>query len=151
MSIVSLAEGLVADRILSDRDVDAILDAARERSKEKPLTQQEISGIMKVVHNATTSISFKKVPALLKALGIFLIVSSFIECVGSGFVFGYYVLFDRSVLLEVLKGFTFSTDVIIIVSLVTSFVSSVVSILVGIRVLKGYRGAASILVLTGLA
>lgn len=151
MSIVSLAEGLVADRILSDRDVDAILDAARERSKEKPLTQEEISGIMKAVRNATTTFSFKKTPAFLKFISIVLIVGGIVDCLASSITLGYLILFDRSILLEVLKAFTLSTNIIIVVSSLTSFLASALSVLVGVRVLRGHRGAASVLVLVGLS
>lgn len=147
--ILELTREVVADGTLDEQGVETILAAARERSKEKPLTTKERTKIMTIVRDRMKGLAFTKLPMPLRILSIILIVSSVL-----GIVSGILTLIpaiESGVLGQALEKITATTAVVVILAAICSFVSAVLSFLVGLRLLKGMRGSASSLINLNIA
>ena len=73
--IFEITREAVADGVLDEQEVEAILAAARERSEEQPLTTKERAEIMNIVRDRMKGIVFSELPMPLRILSIFLIVT----------------------------------------------------------------------------
>ena len=147
--ILDLTREVVADGLLDKSDVETILVAARERSEEKPLTTKERTEIMKIVRDRMKGLSFSELPLPLRVLSILLIVAG-----GLGVAAGIVALLpmiNSGFLEEQLGKITVTTAVVIALAAICSFVSAVLSFFVGVRLIKGLRGAASALINVNIA
>ena len=147
--IFELTRDVVADGFLDDDEVEAILAAARERSKEQPLTTKERSQIMHIVRNSMKGIAFTKLPMPLRVLSVLLIITGILGIVAA--IVALLPMINSGFLEEKLGSMTVTTAVVIILAAVCSFVSTVLSFLVGLRLIKGLRGAASSLINVNIA
>ena len=147
--ILDVTRDVVADGFLDEQDVEAILAAARERSEEQPLTTKERAEVMNVVRDSMKGLAFSKLPMPLRILSIFLIVTGALG-IASGVVI-LHSIFDSNILVEALEKVTATTAGVVIIAAVCSFVSTVLSFLVGLRLIKGMRGAASALINVNIA
>lgn len=149
IDIFQITRDVVADGSLDERDVKTILSAARECSKERPLTTDERHKIMGIVRDRMKGLSFSELPMALRILSILLIVTG-----GLGIAAGVVAILPTThtgILEDVLKEITSTTALVIGLAAVCSFVSAVLSFLVGIRLIKGMRGAASALINANIA
>ena len=147
--IYEVTREVVADGSLTEQGVETILAAARERSKEKPLTSKERSKIMNIVRNRMKGLAFAKLPVPLRILSVFLIISGVL-----GIIFGVITLVDAinsGLLAKALDKITITTAVVIAIAVVCSFASAVLSFLIGLRLIRGMRGAASALINVNIA
>ena len=147
--IFELTRDVVADGFLDDDEVEAILAAARERSKEQPLTTKERSEIMHIVRNSMKGIAFTKLPMPLRVLSVLLIITGILGIVAA--IVALLPMINSGFLEEKLGSMTVTTVVVIVLAAVCSFVSTVLSFLVGLRLIKGLRGAASSLINVNIA
>lgn len=147
--IIDITRNTVTDGLLSEEDVETILAAARERSKSQPLTTKERIEIMDIVRNGTKGIAFSKLPIPLRILSIILIVSSALG-IAAG-VMALLPLINSGFLERALGEITTTTAVVIAIAAICSFASTLLSFLVGLRLLKGKRGAASALINVNIA
>ncbi len=144
IDILEVTRNAVSDGLLDEQDVETILLAARERSEEQPLTTKERSEIMMIVRNRTKGLAFDKLPMPLRVFSILLIAGSILSIVAA--VMALLPLINSGWLQEQLGKITITTAVVIILASVCAFASSVISFLVGYRLIKGRRGAASALI-----
>ena len=142
--IFEVTREVVADGTLDEQGVETILAAARERSKEQPLTTKERSEIMSIVRDRTKGLAFDKIPAPLRVLSIILIVTGILGIISG--VITLLSMFGHGYLAEALKEVTTTTAAVVIIAAVCSFLSALLSLIVGMRLLKGERGAASALI-----
>lgn len=149
VDILKLTQDVVADGRLDEQGVETILSAARERSEKQPLTTKERTEIMSIVRNRMLGLSFSELPMPLRILSILLIITG-----GLGVIAGILALLpmiNSGFLAEALGKITATTAVVIGLAAVCSFVSAVLSLLVGLRLIKGRRGAASALINVNIA
>ncbi len=147
--ILDVTREVVADSSLDEQGVETILAAARKRSEEQPLTTKERTEIMDIVRDRTKGITFDKLPMPLRILSIILIVAG-----GLGIAAGIaalFPLFNSDFLEQTLSEITATTALVIALAAACSFVSAVLSFVVGVRLIKGKRGAASVLINVNLA
>ncbi len=147
--IFAATREVVTDGLLDEQDVKTILDAARERSEKQPLTTKERSEILRIVRERMKDLTFSKLPIPLRVLSIILIAAGLLS-IGAAIV-AVLPMIGNNALEELLKTITTTTAVVIILAAVCSTVSAVLSFVVGIRLLKGRRGAASALINTNIA
>ena len=147
--IFKLTEKVVADGLLDEQDVETILSAVRKRSKKQPLTTKEREQIMGIVHNRTEGITFTKLPLALRILSILLIVSGALG-IASG-IAALFPLFNSDFLENMLSAITATTAAVIGIAAACSFISTVLSFFIGLRLIRGKRGAASVLLNTNIA
>ena len=147
--VFDLTREVVEDGLLDEQDVEAILTAARERSEEQPLTTKERNEIMSIVRDRMKGVAFSKLPMPLRILSILLIVTGALG-IASGVV-TLLSLSDSSILVEALEKVTTTTAVVIAIVAVCSFVSALLSFLIGLRLIRGRRGAASVLINVNIA
>jgi len=147
--IFEVTRDVVADGLLDEQDVETILAAARERSEEQPLTSKERSEIMSIVRNRMKGLSFSKLPTPLRVLSVLLIVAGVLGVAGG--IVALLPMINSGFLEEQLGKITATTAVVIVLAAVCSFVSAVLSFLVGVRLIRGMRGAASALINVNIA
>lgn len=147
--ILELTRSVVSDGYLDEKGVETILAAARERSEEHPLTTKELSKIMSIVRNSTKGMAFSKLPMPLRILSIILIVTGGLS-IASGVV-TLHSLFNSNFLVNALQKVTATTAGVVAIAAICSFVSALLSFFVGLRLMKGMRGAASALINTNIA
>ncbi len=147
--IMEVARDVVADGTLDEQGVETILAAARERSGDRPLTTKERTEIMGIVRDRTKGLAFSKLPMPLRILSVLLIVAGALG-VASGIV-ALLPMINSGFLEEALGKVTATTAVVIAIAAVCSFVSAVLSFFVGVRLIRGLRGAASALVNMNIA
>lgn len=147
--VFEITRDVVADGVLDEKEVETILAAARERSAEEPLTAKERSEIMGIVRNRMKGMSFSELPTALRVLSVILIITGVLGIV-SGIVSLHYLI-SNGVLEKALSTITATTAVVIIIAAICSFASAVLSFLVGLRLIKGLRGAASVLINVNIA
>ena len=147
--ITDLVRDVVADGTLDEQGVETILAAARERSEEQPLTTKERTEIMHIVRDRTKGLAFSKLPMPLRILSILLIVAGALG-VAAG-ITALLPMINSGFLEEALGRITATTAAVIAIAAVCSFVSAVLSFLVGLRLIKGLRGAASALINVNIA
>ncbi|MBQ9021080.1 MAG: putative ABC transporter permease [Eggerthellaceae bacterium] len=147
--ILDVTREVVADGLLDEQDVDTILAAARERSKEQPLTTKERSQIMGIVRGSAKGMAFSKLPVPLRILSVILIVTGALGVASA--VMALLPLVHSGFLEERLGEITATTAVVIAIAAVCSFVSTVLSFFVGLRLIRGRRGAASALINVNIA
>ena len=149
IDVLEVTRDAVSDGLLDKQDVETILTAARERSKEQPLTTKERSEIMKIVRNRMKGLAFSELPTPLRVLSVLLIIAG-----GLGVAAGIVALLpmiNSGFLEEQLGKITATTALVIVLAAVCSFASAVLSFLIGLRLIKGMRGAASILINVNIA
>ncbi len=149
MDLMEVTRNAVADGLLDEQEVETILSAARERSKEQPLTTKERSEIIKIVRDRTKGMAFDKLPMPLRIFAILLIVVSVLGIVAG--IMALLPLINSGWLQEQLGKITITTAVVIVLATVCSFVSAAISFVVGIRLIRGERGAASALININIA
>ena len=149
IDIFELTRETVDDGLLDEQDVEAILAAARERSEEQPLTTKERTEIMRIVRDRMKGIAFSKLPIPLRILSILLIVTGGLGIVSA--IMALLPTIHSGWLEEQLGKITTTTAVVIAIAAVCSFVSTVLSFFVGLRLIKGKRGAASALINVNIA
>lgn len=149
MDIVEYARSLVEDKDLSDEDTRLILEAARNRSQDEPLTQKEIDDILKTVRVNTTSITYEEVPRVWRALAIFLLVFGGLTVVSIGYL--AWNIVGTGIIAGELDKLTVTSGVLAIITATCDFAAVVLSVFVGVRLLRGHRGKASVLILVGLS
>ena len=149
IDILDLTRDIVADGSLDEKGVETILAAARERSEEQPLTSKERMEIMKIVRNRMRGLSFAELPLPLKVLSIFLIVTGFLG-ITSGIITLFSII-NGGYLEKALEMITTTTAVVVAIAAACSFVSALLSFFIGLRLIKGMRGAASALINTNIA
>ena len=147
--VFEITRDVVADGVLDEKEVEVILAAARERSAEEPLTAKERSEIMGIVRNRMKGMSFSELPTALRVLSVILIITGVLGII-SGVVSLHYMM-SGDVLEKALSTVTATTAVVIIIAAICSFASAVLSFLVGLRLIKGLRGAASVLMNVNIA
>lgn len=144
VNVLEVAKRVVADGTLNEEGVNAILEAARKRSEVEPLTQKEQSEIMRAVRDRTRGFAFDKLPIPLRILSVFLIVTGAL-----GVISGVMTLLspaDMGMVADTLKDLTATTIAVVAIIAIASFASAVLSFLVGIRLIRGRRGAAGALI-----
>ena len=142
--VFDVTRDVVADGTLNKEGVEAILAAARERSEEQPLTTKERNEIMGIVFDRTKGLAFSKLPTPLRVLSVLLIITGALG-IASG-VITLLSLSESNIVVEALQKITATTAVVIALVAICSFASAVLSFLVGLRLIKGKRGAASALI-----
>jgi uncharacterized membrane protein len=142
--ILEVTRDVVADGFLSEEDVETILAAARERSEEQPLSTKERTAIMKIVRNRMKGLAFSELHMPLRILSILLIAAGVLGVVSA--IVALLPMIDSGYLEEMLGTITATTAVVIALAAACSFVSAILSFLVGLRLIKGLRGAASALI-----
>ena len=147
--VFEVARDAVADGLLDEQEVEIILTAARERSEEQPLTTKERAEIMNIVRDSMKGLAFSKLPVPLRVLSILLLVTGALGIVSG--VVTLHSIFDSNILVEALEKVTATTAGVVIIAAICSFVSTVLSFLVGLRLIKGMRGAASALINVNIA
>lgn len=147
--IMELTREVVADGQLDDQDVETILAAARERSEQQPLTTKERHEIMDIVRDRMHGLTFSQLPMPLRILSIFLILAGVSE-IASGIMTLVSVI-NSGALEKALSAVTATTTLVVVLSAACAFVSAVLSVFVGVRLVKGMRGAASVLINVNIA
>ncbi len=147
--ILDVVRDVVADGLLDEQGVETILAAARERSEKQPLTTKERSEIMSIVRDRMKGLTFNKLPLPLRVLSILLIVSGVLGIASA--IMSLLPMINSGFLEEKLGEITTTTAVVIVLAAVCSFVSTVLSLLVGLRLVRGLRGAASALINVNIA
>ena len=147
--VFEVTRDVIADGFLDEQDVEIILTAARERSEEQPLTTKERAEIMNIVRDSMKGLAFSRLPVPLRVLSILLIVTGALG-IASGVV-TLHSIFDSNILVEALEKVTATTAGVVIIAAICSFVSTVLSFLVGLRLIRGMRGAASALINVNIA
>ncbi|MCR5582702.1 MAG: putative ABC transporter permease [Eggerthellaceae bacterium] len=147
--ILAVTHEVVADGLLSEKDVQIVLDAARVRSEEQPLTSQERNEIMGIVRNRMRGTTFSELPMPLRFLSVILIVAGLLS-IGAA-IMALLPMMGSNFLEEALKAITATTAVVIGLAAACSIASAVLSFVVGVRLLKGMRGAASALINVNIA
>lgn len=148
-NIIDLTRSIVADGVLSEHDVTTILTAARKRSDESPLTTKERHEIINVVRKRTEELRFAELPLPFRVLSIFLIISG-----GFGIASGVVALLpllNSGFLEQMLGKITVTTAVVIAIAAICSFLSTILSFVVGMRLIKGKRGGASVCININIA
>lgn len=148
-SILDVTREVVADGSLDEQDVETILAAARDRSEDQPLTTKERSEVMNIVRNRMKGLTFSELPMPLRVLSVILIITGLLG-IASG-ITAILPMINSGFLEETLAKITATTAVVIAIAAVCSFVSAVLSFLVGVRLIKGKRGAASALINVNIA
>lgn len=147
--ILDVARDAVADGLLDEQGVETILAAARKRSKDQPLTTKERASIMRIVRERSRGMAFSKLPLPLRLLSIFLIVSGAFGVAGG--IVALLPVFNSDLLERALGSITATTAAVIAIAAACSFISAVLSVAVGLRLIKGLRGAASALINVNIA
>jgi len=147
--VFDVARDAVADRFLDEQEVEIILAAARERSEEQPLTTKERAEIMSIVRDSMKGLAFSKLPVPLRVLSILLMVTGALGIVSG--VVTLLSLFDSNMLVEALEKVTATTAGVVAIAAACSFASTVLSFFVGLRLMRGKRGAASALINVNIA
>lgn len=147
--VFEITRDVVADGLLDEQEVEIILAAARERSEEQPLTTKERTEIMKIVRDSTQGTAFSKLPVPLRILSILLMATGVLGIVAG--IVALLPLIDSNFLEEMLEAITTTTAVVIGIAAACSFVSTVLSFFVGLRLIRGKRGAASALINVNIA
>jgi len=147
--LLEVTREVVADGVLDEQGVSTILAAARKRSEDQPLTTKERTEIMHIVHDRTKGMAFSNLPLPLRFLSIFLIVTGALGIAAA--VSAVFPLLHSGFLEEALGEITATTAVVIAIAAICSFVSTVLSFLVGLRLIRGKRGAASALINVNIA
>ena len=148
-NVIDVARDVVADGVLDEQGVETILAAARKRSEERPLTTKERTEIMSIVRDCTKGLAFSKLPMPLRILSVLLIISGALGVV-SGIV-ALLPMINSGFLEQALGRITTTTAVVIGIAAACSFVSAVLSFFVGLRLIRGLRGAASALINVNIA
>ena len=147
--IFDITREVVADGLLDEQDVETILTAARERSEERPLTTKERTEVMDIVTDRMKGLAFSKLPLPLRILSILLIVTGALGVIAA--IIALFPLINSGFLEEMLGEITTTTAVVIALAAACSLVSTVLSLIVGLRLIKGRRGAASALINVNIA
>lgn len=147
--ILEVAREVVADGTLDEQDVNTILETARQRSSQQPLTTKERNEVMRIVRERTKGIAFSKLPTPLRILSILLIVTGALG-IASGIV-TLHSLFNSNFLVAMLEKVTTTTAVVVTIATACSFIAALLSFFIGLRLIKGLRGAASALINTNIA
>lgn len=144
IDVLQVTHDVVADGLLDEQDVETILAAARERSEERPLTTKERHEIMGIVRDRMKGLTFSELPILVRVYSILLILVSLLGIAGG--IMALLPMLHSGWLEEQLGKITTTTAVVIGIATVCSFVSTVISFFVGVRLIKGERGSASSLI-----
>ena len=147
--IFDITRDVVADGLLDEQEVETILEAARERSEKQPLTTKERNEIMSIVRDSMKGVAFSKLPTPLRILSVLLIATGALGVISS--VVTILSLSDSNILVEALEKVTTTTAVVVAIVAVCSFASVLLSLLVGLRLIRGKRGAASALINVNIA
>ena len=148
-SIFDLTREVVADGLLDEQGVETILAAARKRSEKQPLTTKERTEVMDIVSDRMKGLSYAELPVPLRILSIVLIVTGLLGI--GAMIVALFPMLHSGFLEAELGEVTATTAVVIALAAICSFVSAVLSFLVGLRLLKGKRGAASALINVNIA
>ncbi len=144
IDVLQVTRDVVADGLLDEQDVETILAAARERSEDRPLTTKERHEIMGIVRDRMKGLTFSELPILVRIYSILLILVSLLGIAGG--IMALLPMLHSGWLEEQLGKITTTTAVVIGIATVCSFVSTVISFFVGVRLIKGERGSASSLI-----
>ena len=147
--VFEVTRDVVADGLLDEQDVEDILEAARERSKEQPLTTKERAEIMSIVRDRMKGLSFSKIPTPLRVYSILITITGALG-IAAG-IMALFPAFNNSFMEEMLGKITATTAMVIAIAAICAFASSVLSVIVGVRLIKGRRGAASTLINVNIA
>ncbi len=147
--IFDVVREAVADGTLGEQDVETILDAARKRSEEQPLTTKERNEIMHIVRERMRELTFSELPMPLRILSILLIVTGILGIIAG--ITALFPMINSGFLKEELGTITATTAAVIAIAAACSFLSTVLSFFVGLRLIKGKRGAASTLINVNIA
>ena len=147
--IVDLTRDVVADGRLDEKGVQTILEAARRRSEEAPLTAKERGEVMGVVRDRMRGLSFSELPTPLRVLSIMLMVASLLG-IGAA-VMALLPMVNSGFLEQELGKITATTAAVIILAAAASLASTALSFFVGLRLIRGRRGAASALINLNMA
>ena len=147
--IVDLTRDVVADGRLDEKGVQTILEAARRRSEETPLTAKERGEVMGVVRDRMRGLSFSELPTPLRVLSIMLMVASLLG-IGAA-VMALLPMVNSGFLEQELGKITATTAAVIILAAAASLASTALSFFVGLRLIRGRRGAASALINLNMA
>ena len=147
--IVDLTRDVVADGRLDEKGVQTILEAARRRSEEAPLTAKERGEVMRVVRDRMRGLSFSELPTPLRVLSIMLMVASLLG-IGAA-VMALLPMVNSGFLEQELGKITATTAAVIILAAAASLASTALSFFVGLRLIRGRRGAASALINLNMA
>ncbi|MBQ9043487.1 MAG: putative ABC transporter permease [Eggerthellaceae bacterium] len=104
---------------------------------------------MSIVRDCTKGLAFSKLPMPLRILSVLLIISGALGVV-SGIV-ALLPMINSGFLEQALGRITTTTAVVIGIAAACSFVSAVLSFFVGLRLIRGLRGAASALINVNIA
>lgn len=153
IDVKALTLELVKDHDLSDADVDEILQAARKRQKQQVLTVAELTEIMEAAKGGTRTNTFDRIPLPVKIFAVGFIIAGLLSLVPAVFsamsAFGMDLtsLSDRFNLLQ----YTTTTIVVAIIDAVAFVIHAVLNIVIGVRLLRGYRAKAGALLWTAVA
>lgn len=153
IDVRALTEQLVQDHNLSDSDVDEILDAARRRQKQQVLTVSELTAIMEAAKGGTRTKTFDKIPVPVKVFAIGFILAgvvSLLSAISAAFlalgIEPINALYHMN-----LNRYAASTIVVAGINSLAFVVHAALNIIIGIRLLQGYRARAGALLWTAVA
>ena len=147
--LFDLTREVVADGVLDEHDVGRIVEMARLCCQDEPLTVKDREQIMDIVHDRMRALSFSQLPLALRILAIILIATGSLG-IASG-IMTVLSTVNVGMVADTLKELTATTITLIVISAAASFASSVLSLLVGVLLLRGRRGAASVLINVNIA
>lgn len=99
---------------------------------------------MRIVRNRTKGLAFSELSMPLRILSIPLIMAGALGVISA--IVALLPMIDSGYLKKMLGTITATTAVVIALTALCSFVSTILSFLVGLRLIKGLRGAASALI-----
>ena len=143
--LTDLTEELVQDKLLTDEDVDRILQCARDQAEQEPLPLKEIDQVYRIAAGESSKLHMDKLPLPLKILGVFLLISGLIS------IFLIVVAITALIGLHLelnVFGQTATTNTLVVLSILSSAVAAVLSFTTGLNMLKGRRGKAGRLMVT---
>lgn len=153
IDVRALTEQLVQDHNLSDSDVDEILDAARRRQKQQVLTVSELTAIMEAAKGGTRTKTFDKIPVPVKVFAIGFILAgvvSLLSAISAAFlalgIEPINALYHMN-----LNQYAASTIVVAGINSLAFVIHAALNIIIGIRLLQGYRARAGALLWTAVA
>ena len=137
--LTDLTEELLEDHILDDDDVEKIMACAREQASEQPLTVKEIERIISIASGMTRKLRFSQVPLPLRILGAILFIIGILDV--SLFIVLARALYLGDFWIGELNATTTTISLIVII-IVCVAGTSLLSLIVGIKLLRGRRGSA---------
>ena len=152
IDVAAVTQDLVSDHDLSDNDIRTILEVTRKREEQQMLTMAELGAIMEAAKGGTRTKTFDKIPFAVKVFAVgFLLAGLYsvllaLRAVLVTFSPDFAVLSGRLGIDE----YSVTTLAVAVVSACAFVIHAVLNILIGVRLLRGYRAKAGVLLWTAV-